>query len=270
MSPVEPPPASRADGRYPTFEVARERLFHRAARGGAPRGVALVSAERVRLFQWAPGELERLESWEITLTSLDWRERKAPRSADTARAQGVSAAGRDQFDERLAENRGRFLGECRRLAARIASERGWPEIVVFGAPPHVAAFRGGSRSRTGLAVGGEADLISTPPGELEAIVVEAIERLEGERDRRRVEGALEEARGGTRGSAGAQETLAALEEGRVEHLFVDVARAPSAEGVGTETLVRRALTSGARVTTVSGEGAALLEPVEGVASSLRY
>jgi hypothetical protein len=247
---------------------------------GAPRGVAVLSAERVRLLQWTPGELGELESWEMTLTSLDWGERRTQRVADPARGQGVSVAGREQFGERLVENRRRFLGECHRLALRIATERGWPEIVAFGAAQHVGAFREGISSRPEVVVGGEIDLISTPPGQLEAIVGAAIERLDGERIHRRVEGALEEARSGTRGTAGAQETQAALEEGRVEHLFVDVAREPlagassgagdGARRIDTEALVRRALTSGARVTTVSSDAASLLEPVEGVAASLRY
>jgi hypothetical protein len=232
---------------------------------GAARGVALLSTERVRLLQWTPGELEELKSWEITLTSLDWRERKAQRTADPARAQGVSAAGREQFGERLAENRHRFLGECHRLTLAIAASRAWSEVVVFGAARHVGAFREGISSRPEVVVGGEVDLISTPAGELEAIVGEAIERLDGERHRLLVERVLDEARGGRRATAGAQETLAALEEGRVEHLLVDC----TGEG-DTEQLVRLALTSGAAVTTMSGGAADLLGSTEGVAASLRY
>jgi Bacterial archaeo-eukaryotic release factor family 5 len=231
----------------------------------APRGVALLSAERVRLLQWAPGELEELESWELALTSLDWRERKAQRSADPARTQGVSAAGREQFGERLAENRHRFLGECHRLARAIAADRAWSEIVAFGATRHVGAFREGISSRPEVVVGGEVDLISTPTGELKAIVGEAIERLDGERNRLTVKRVLDAARGGMRAAAGARETLKALEEGRVEHLLVDC----SGE-IDREDLVRLALTSGASVTTVWDGAADLLDSTEGVAASLRY
>ena len=251
---------------------------------GAPRGVAILSAERVRLLEWAPGSIDELHSWELTLFSLDWRERKAPRITDPARSQGVSAAGREQFAERLAENRQRFLGECGGLAARHASERHWPRIVVFGASEHARSFREGVSSPIPIEVGGESDLISEPLGRLEAPVTEAVERLDEERDRRLAERALDEARGGIRGAAGAQETLAALDAGRVDHLVIDAARvarplpAPVMRGDGleagetidSESLVKRALASRARIAAVSGEAAELLAPVDGVAALLRY
>lgn len=251
---------------------------------GAPRGVALVSAERVRLLEWEPGRLGELHSWELTVFSGDWRERKAPRVIDPARAQAVSAAGREQYAERLAENRQRFLGQCGGLAARAASERGWPQIVAFGAPEHVRSFREAIPSPAAIEVGGEVDLVWESPGRLEAPVAEAIERLDEERDRWLAERALDEARGGMRGTAGPQETLAALEEGRVDRLVIDAARVASTgpspvmrgeeageDGViDSESLVRRALAGGARIATVSGKAAELLAPVDGVAALLRY
>lgn len=56
------------------------------------------------------------------------------------------------------------------------------------------------------------------------LVEPAVERRDAEQDRRLVERALDETQGGAHGVAGAEETLAALEEGRVEHLIVDDAR----------------------------------------------
>jgi hypothetical protein len=232
---------------------------------GAARGVALLSAERVRLLEWSPGHLEELHNWELSVFSLDWRERKAQRVADPARGQGVSASGRDQFDERLAENRHRFLGECGRLAARIASERGWKQLLLFGGAEQRRDLRQGLPS-PGLAVEGDgADLISEPSERLEKPIADAVERLDRERDRKLVEGALDEARGGTRAAAGPQETEAALAEARVECLVLDASRA-----VASESLVRSALESGAGVAAVAGEAAELLAPVEGVAALLRY
>jgi hypothetical protein len=233
---------------------------------GTPRGVALASAERVRLLEWAPGRLEELHSWELSLFSGDWRERKAPRVADPARAQAVSSAGRDQYDQRLEDSRHRFLGECGRLSASLAPERGWRQLLVFGAAEHVRDLRHGVPS-SALAVeaGGDADLISDPPAKLEQPVAAAAERLDGARDRELVERALEQTRGGMRGTAGPQETEAALGEARVERLVLDAARAD-----GSEALVRAALASGAGVSAVTGEAAELLAPVDGVAALLRY
>jgi hypothetical protein len=232
---------------------------------GAEHGVALVSAERVRLLEWAPGSIEQVESWELSVFSRDWRERKAPRTADPARGQGVSAAGHDQFGERLAENRERFLGECGGLATRRAADRGWGQLLVFGPPEHAAAFQHGAGSSPSPSIEpvAEADLISVPDGRLEARIGEAIERLAAERERALVGRALDEWRGGNRGAFGVEETLAALNEGRVEHLVLDGVNA-------AEALARGALLSSARISTVSGEAAEMLAPAEGVAALLRY
>jgi Bacterial archaeo-eukaryotic release factor family 10 len=233
---------------------------------GVPRGAALVSAERVRMLEWAPGRLEQLHSWELSIFSRDWRERKTQRP-DLARGPAVSASGRDQFDERLEESRHRFLGECGRLAAGLAAERGWRRLLVFGAAEHLRDFDRAMPASAELAVepAGGADLISDPPARLERPIAEAAARLDGERDRELAERALDQARGGTRGVAGPQETEAALGEARVERLVLDAARAD-----GSEALVRSALGSGAAVAMVAGRAAELLASVDGVAALLRY
>lgn len=254
---------------------------------GCPRGAVLVSAERVRVFEWAPGRLEEIDSLELSVYSRDWRERKAQRIADPARGHAVSASGHDRFDERLADSRERFLVECGRLAAGYANDRDWQQIDVYGAVDLVRSFRQGASSVAGppVEVGGEADLISVEDdGELEARIEEGARRLALERDRALIEHALDEARGGSRGTTGPQETLAALEEGRVSHLIVDAAHtaaacsgpviaadtAPSNGVVQLEPLTGRALTSSAKISTVVDGAAEMLSEVEGVAALLRY
>lgn len=252
---------------------------------GVPRGVAILSAERVRLFERGPGCLEELQDWELTLTSDDWRERKAPMVPNPAAGRAVSAAGHDQFAERLEANRHRFLGECGRRTAAVAVERRWSQLLAFGVPPDAGRFRDAIPSNGSLAVevGAEADLISEPPGALREQVEEAVARLDRERDEALVERALEESRGGRRGTAGSQETSAALLEGRVDHLVFDAALAPFGDGAapkpgdggdadasGSEPLVRSALAGGATVTAVAGEAAEPLRTFDGVAALLRY
>ncbi|HEX6229886.1 MAG TPA: VLRF1 family aeRF1-type release factor [Solirubrobacterales bacterium] len=240
-------------------------LIHLLERG-SPRGVALLSAERVRLLDWAPGRIEELHSWELSVFSGDWRERKSQRVADPARAQGVSASGRDQFDERLEESRHHFLGECGRLTAQIAPRRGWTKLVLFGTGEHRNEFESGIPSgELTVQTGDGADLISEPAGRLEGPIAEAAERLDAAGEIELVERAIREAQGGRRGTAGVQETEAALGEGRVESLVFDAARAAE-----FEQMVRRALESGAALAAVSGEGAERLASVGGVAAMLRY
>jgi hypothetical protein len=235
------------------------------SRGGA-RGVAILSSERVRLLRCAGGVLEEMENWELSLFSLDWRERKSQSTNNPARAQGVSASGHDQYGERLEHNRQRFLGECGELAGRALEGNGLDEAIVFGAARDASSFESGFKAAGAKIVrGGDADLISVPKGKLNGVVAEAIERIDAERDRVVVERALGEAKGGSRGSAGIQETKEALVEGRVDHLVLD-----GALDGDVESLLRAAFAGSAAVTIVRDELAAPLAEAEGVAAILRY
>jgi hypothetical protein len=236
------------------------------SRRGEASGVALLSAERVRLLRFAEANLEELDEWELTILSLDWRERKAQSTPNPARAQGISASGRDQHGERLEHNRERFLTECGRLAGERLRERGLGEVVVFGAPPDAEAFwKGLGHTPMPSELGGEVDLISMPRGELIDEVSAALERLSTERDRDVVERALDAARSGSRGATGVQETMEALVQRRVEHLAFD-----ATIGETTEALVRGALAGDAEITIARDGAAQLLQPAEGVAAILRY
>jgi hypothetical protein len=233
---------------------------------GAARGIALLSSERVRLLRCAEGALEELEDWELSITSLDWRERKSQSTNNPARAQGVSSSGHDQFDERLDHNRQRFLNECGGLAAQALEGNGLGELVVFGPPKDAESFnRGFNSGQAKLTPGEDLDLISVPTGKLTEVVAEVVDRLDEERDRVVVERALGEAKGRGRGASGLQETKEALAEGRVDHLVFD-----AAIGEEAESLIRAALASSAQVTVVRDEVAAPLSEAEGVAAILRY
>jgi Bacterial archaeo-eukaryotic release factor family 10 len=233
---------------------------------GTARGVALLSSERVKLLRCAEGSLEELEDWELSIFSRDWRERKSQSTNNPARAQGVSSSGHDQFDERLDHNRHRFLGECGGLAAKALEEQGLQEVIVFGPVKDAEHFKAGFNSAgPKLTIGGDGELISLPKGKLIETVAEVVQRLDLETHRAVVDRALAEAKGGSRGAAGRQETKEALAEGRVDHLVFD-----AAIGDEAESLIRAALASSAKVTVVRDEVAASLDEAEGVAAILRY
>ena len=258
------PPVADACAEYGGEPVVAP-LLALVCHGGA-RGVALVSAERVRLLRCAGGALEELEDWELSLFSLDWRERKSQSTNNPARAQGVSASGHDQYEERLEHNRQRFLTECGQLAERALAENGLEEAIVFGPVKDAESFESGFHAAKAKVVrGSDADLISTPTGKLNGVVSEAVERLDQERDRAVVERALGEAKGGSRGSLGIQETKEALGEGRVDHLVFD-----GALDGDVESLIRAAFAGRAQVTIVRDELAEPLAEAEGVAAILRY
>lgn len=234
---------------------------------GAARAIVLLSAERVRLLSCVEGALEELEDWELSITSLDWRERKSQSSNNPARAQGVSSSGHDQFDERLEHNRERFLAECGGLVAKRVGADGFDGAVAFGPSHDFQVFESGFGSpEAELVHGGDADLISVPKGRVGEATAEAIARLDEERDRAVVERAIAEVKGGARGAGGPRETAEALAEGRVDHLVLDAA----IDRVEAESLIRGALGSSAQVTIVRDEAAAPLVEAERVAAILRY
>ena len=260
-SAVPPTTATVALGEQPTVAP----LVELCGRGEGC-GIALLSAERVRLLRFEAGALAQIDEWELSITSGDWRERKARSSSDPARGHGVSSSGHDQYEERLEHNRKRFLAECGGLVAERLRGEGLGEVIAFGPKVDAECFQSGLGSTPLQAeLGADADLISMPTAQLTEPVTAAVERLTRERDRELVTRAIGGAQGGSRGATGVQETLAALGEGRVEHLAFD-----ATIGDPAEPLVRGALAGGAGVTVVRDGIAELLQPAEGVAALLRY
>jgi hypothetical protein len=246
---------------------------------GRPRGVAAISAERVRLLRWEMGTLEELDDWTIEIFSLDWRERKAPRSGDPARVQGAKASGRDQHDQRLEHNRDRFLKEAGRLAAEHVKPPD-AELLVFGDTAHAREFTSGAGERARHC--SESNVISMPLAELSDLVTDAVAELNSKREMELAQQVKAEVAGGSRAAAGPQETLQALDEGRVDHLLYDSTRelsldpreAPAPTGGNNlslgEHMVGLALATGAHITPVEGEAAEALDEVGGVVALLRY
>lgn len=249
---------------------------------GAPLGVAVVSSERVRLLDWRLGRAEQLHDWELEYFGEDWRERKAQRPRDPARGTAVSAAGRDQYDQRLEANRERFAEQTGGLARAEAKKRGWRETLIFGDERYVRQFARGFGLASGLRHADDADLISDPIPQIKRRVEEMLPQLNRDRERSLIEHIKEAAYAEGRSSLGLQATLQALQEGRVEHLVYDAGRdyseavlgptgGPGSNGLPLiERMIEYALSTNAAITPVEGESAELLEEQDGVVSLLRY
>jgi hypothetical protein len=249
---------------------------------GAPLGVAAVSSERVRLFGWRLGKLDELHDWEMSYFADQWRERKAQRVRDPARSQAVSASGRDQFDQRMEANRERFSKHTGELVRREFAEHRWRRVLAFGDERYVRGFGQGFGDAAALHHAAESDLVSEPPGSVERRVEELLPELNRERERALIERIKNAAYAKDRGgSLGPEETLQALEEGRVDHLVYDserlypgAGRRPDGEqddgAASIERMVELALATSAAVTPVEGDCAAELSEQDGVAALLRY
>lgn len=229
---------------------------------GEQRGIAIVSLERVRLLLFAEGELSELQDWELEVTSLDWRERKVRTDG-----QGhAGPSGKDEYGDRLDHNRHKFLAEAGALVGKAAEDRGIGRVLAFGPTVDLESFGSAINApKVTVTQAGDADLISTPTGQLRETVATAVENADAERESRLVAEVLEEARGGSRGATGLQDVGEAVAEGRVERLVMDA-------GLGTaaESLVRGALAGSTKITVVHGAAAEALASAEGAAAILRY
>lgn len=246
-------------------------------------GVVLVSADRVRLLEWSLGAIRKLEDWEITLFSLDWRERKAERSIP-GQGTRTSASGRDQFDQRLDANRHRFLREVGSLVAAEDSKRRWRHLIAFGVegfPEELGEGLAGKASNLHVV---PHDLVSSKEAQIAERVGAEVRELNAKRALELV-AEVEEAMGAAPGTAlGPQESLEALSEGRARHLIFDAQRDYEGRPLEAELaydddrdglpvgerLVELAVATDAEVTPVFEEPAAWLDRHDGVAALLRY
>jgi hypothetical protein len=256
---------------------------------GSPVGVAMVSGEGVRLLEWSLGEVEEVGSWEPEFMKPLWRERRAPRVRDPARGHGISAAGKDQMDQRLEANREHFLDQVGREVGRLLGRRRWRALLAFGDKRQVDRLRHGIDHRDRLRLAEERNLLHAGRQEVAERVGRFVAEINRERERNLVESATSatfSAEG--RGVTGLTETQRALEQGRVDHLLLAAERAIDArapehpDDVGeagslnlldpavSEKMAERALLTGARVTPVEGRAAELLAEYGGVAALLRY
>jgi hypothetical protein len=238
---------------------------------GWPNGVVLVSLEVVRVLEAALGEVEELDGWELEITSLDWRERKAPaRSADAGT--GSSASGHDQYQQRLDHNRERFLKEAGQLIQRRYADRDWRNVIVIGEGdrPQLLAKGLGPMSECVHEI--HQDLIRMPMGDLEGRIAEEVENLNRSREEQLI-ARLREAVGAGPGAAlGPDDVLQSAREGRAHLVLLDGEREWEARDGTTldELLIEAALATSALITPVEGLAAQALAEHDGAAAILRY
>jgi release factor family 10 len=252
---------------------------------GRPHPVLAVSAERVRGWIWNRGRLEAESQWDAELAIYPGRERKAPAIADPASGQATSSSGRDQFGQRLEENRKRFLEDFARLLNDDERVRG-ADLIAIGDAPYLEEFAAGLPSTIQARLLEGSDVINEPDDAIAKRVGPEIERALAEREAALVKSAIDAtmATGGN-GAAGVDDVSEALVEGRVEHLLLDTEQQfqlddlspPALDGVesgerlgGAELMIELALRTSADVTPVRGQAAEGLREHDGAAALLRY
>ena len=204
-----------------------------------PAGVALVSAEGVRVLEWTPGVLT--EIWSDELPELEEAELVGPAHAHPRGVPGAAPGflvgqQRDLFESRIRSELERLLVGAGRRIGDLADERGWRELATAGEERLTAALARGLPSDAGI------DLVAVTPlerwrsdGELAQRVAPAIAAARARRTAALVESALVEAEGAGRAARGLRETLGALADARVHTLLLaadrPIAGRSSASGV---------------------------------------
>jgi hypothetical protein len=237
---------------------------------GWPVGVVVSSLERIRVLEWTMGRIEELAGWELEITSLDWRERKAPQRNAQA-GTGASSAGHDQYRQRLEHNRERFLKQAGELIASRYSDRPWRRIVLIGDGDRPRLVAAGMGQKAAMVHEVPHDLIGAPTHAILERLDEEVEHLNRQREELIVS-RIEEAVGTERGAFGPDEVLRALEEGRVSEVIFDAEHDfESDDGVPfTERVIALSAATSAQAIPAEGLAAAALEQRDGIAALLRY
>jgi hypothetical protein len=262
------------------------------AAGGAA-GVGVVSRSGVRVHEWRCGVIEEMAWFGFRRDTSDWREMKGPAAANPALTQHT-APQRDRFARRLEERRAAFLRSTGKRLAQLAAARDWQLVLLTGDPRLVGPLHASLAVDARELVCAPWKLESLSQAQLAATVADELSaaRLRGQvslADRLR-----DEALAGGSVSLGLDETLRALEEGRVSHLLIDaqreyhggrgsddrvVAHAPLAgdargeldgEPDLGEQMVERALQTRAMITPLEPPAAERLANCDGVAGLLRW
>lgn len=267
-------------GRRPALKLLVDLLER-----GHPRAVVAVSSERLRGWTWSRGRLEPQDDWDEELAIYDGRERKGARPQDPARGQAVSSSGHDQYDQKLEENRKRFLQDFARRIGEDERVRG-SELIAIGEAPYLNEFTEAVPPTVDVQRLEGPDVIGEPDGAILDRVGPEIERSAAEREAELARAAIDAAMASEgRGAVGIDQISEALVEGRVDRLLLDCGLRFGAEQLsenarataeqdgqldGAELMIELALRTSADVTVVGGEVAEMLAEHGGAAALLRY
>jgi hypothetical protein len=261
---------------------------------GRPAGIVALHKRGIRVLEWRLGEAEELDRGEFTIGGRLWRKKSGPAPAQPQDPRHGGQR-RDEFEDRVDENRLRFVRQRAREVADFANDRGWDRLVVAGDPRLTKPF---------------ADELNPAPDEQLHVtdlsweedapnvvadqVWDLFKVLRSERAQQLVDLVRDRALSGNAGALGMPEVLGSLNEGRVDHLLVtetvqhagfrsqggylyveeqrpeaqtqELTREPHL----VERMIERAIETSATVTPLREEDATGLEEHGGVAAFLRW
>jgi Bacterial archaeo-eukaryotic release factor family 10 len=235
-----------------------------------PSGVAVVSANRLRIVEVRGEEAEDVAMFAFDDGAAEWRELRGP--AGGSRGTYESASQEDLFERRRERHRDRWLGGMGVRLAELCKSRGWDHTLVLADPKTAKGLIEHAPSVHGVVIGH-----GTHSGTADAIASQVRADLAGLRQRVRAElvrQATDAALSGSRGAVGWDDVATVLEEGRVQRLLIDPSlappRPPASAAASIDDLLVKAVRTDAEVLPVDGGAARMLAPHGGIAATLRW
>jgi hypothetical protein len=263
---------------------------------GRAAGVLVVSRSGTRLLEWHVGEVSELDVRVFELGDAQLADVKSgPANANPQHTQH-SVNHRERFDDRIDENRGRFLREVAEQVQARVDEHGWDRLVLAGPAKVRDSLRGALQRDDGFRVlTADHQWEDAAPHVVADQVGPLLRAVHRDREQELVAAAMERALAGGAGALGLAAVCDALNEGRVGHLLYDdrlsitgvrsaagtlhpeatglLAEADvamTAEPLLVERMVERAIATSGQVTPLVPEVAVALEDHDGVAALLRW
>ena len=251
---------------------------------GQRTGIILLSQDQIRLLEWEDGVVKDLESSVYNLELGDWRQYR-----------GVGGAGRTQhsashvesYEDRVHAWRSRFMKDAAKAIAESTKDLELERLVVVADGDLDTDFRDALPQELNERVVAMValNLIDSPAPDVAHHLDEHLRQAWRDQVNEFANHALERIKAGDRGAGGPDQVVAALMEGRVDHLIMDPfyefddgdlsdgvreAIANAGEETAREAAVEIALRTGALVSSASVEEVPALAEADGVLALLRY
>ncbi|GGI02947.1 MSMEG_1130 family ribosome hibernation factor [Egicoccus halophilus] len=281
--------------------VHHERPFVRplvaAVDEGRPAGVLVLSRSGSRLLSWKVGEAEELATDAFELGDAQTADRKSGPSPAAPQIQGHGVDHKEMFEQRVDENRNRWMRSLVDDVTGAAKEHGWDRLVVSGSAQLREFFANLVGEDDGLRViHAEQDWEHHTTAAVAANAWPLLRSVHEQREHELVDRVLDRALSGNAGALGLGDVCDALNEGRVAHLLFDdrlqltgyrssqdtlhpevdgeLAQSDGVEfteePLFVERLIEKAVATGAAVTPVAQAPSAPLGEHGGVAALLRW
>lgn len=265
---------------------------------GRPAGIVVGTKSGARLLEWSLSGTRQLADLDFELTDAQLADlRGGPVEPNPARGQ-QSVSHREAFEDRIDENRHRFMREVAATVAELTDERRWDRVVVAGSERTREELRelvhNGHRAEVISA--GDASWEDLSSGRIAQEAWPLLRAVHRDREQRLVERAVEVAHSGGPAALGVRRVCDAANVGRVAHLLFagdatieglraedgtlheDIHGAAAQAGLKTERephlierLVEKVLAMGGHVTRVDGdEVRTQLAAQRGLAALLRW